>query len=590
MSAEPQPAPEPVGFDLDARVARAFMRFAGGFWLGVTRRRAWGLTLALALCLLASTGATILLNAWNRVFFDALENRDLAAFKWAALLFPAIIAAMAAIGVGIVLARETLQVRWRAWLVEQLLARWLDRQRYYHLNVSGREPPNPEYRISDDSRWATEIIVDLGIGLFSALFGAIAFISILWSVGGALRVGGVTIPAYMVLVALAYGISASALMLWIGRPLVGRVGTKNEAEGYFRFAMMRLRENAGTIAQMDGARSERLILARFFDGVVRRWLAIVRSHGHLTWITNASGPMIPIVPLLAAAPKYLAGDLTLGQVTQLAAAFIQVQIAISWLVDNYNRIAEWYASARRVMDIVDATEAIDDTAPAPDAIVRGAHGRLEAIGLCLVDGEGRQVLAIAEFAVRAGETVHISGASGVGKSTLVRVLAGLTAPTAGRITLGHDARLMIAPQRAYVPLGSLADALCYPVPDLAPARQRLAACLVTAGLPDFAARLDQTARWDQVLSSGERQRLGIARLMVHAPDIAILDDALSALDESAQADLVAALRRTLPAAAIVTLGQQAAPRRLAARELILERGPHGAVLRQPAQPALADAL
>ena len=157
----------------------------------------------------------------------------------------------------------------------------------------------------------------------------------------------------MVWVALAYGIIASGLMLWVGAPLVGYVGRKNEAEGYFRFGMMRIRDNAESVALMNGARYEQAILGRFYETVVARWMAIVWQHGHLTWITNSSGPMIPIIPLLFAAPKYLSGDLTLGQVTQLAAAFVQVQIAISWVVDNYNRVAEWYASARRVMDIVD---------------------------------------------------------------------------------------------------------------------------------------------------------------------------------------------------------------------------------------------
>ncbi len=261
------------GFHLDARVAKAFGRFAGGFWTGATARRAWLLTAGLAASLILSTYITVQMNHWNRWFFDALEKKDVATVKQAVLVFFVIVAAMAAIGVGIVLTRETLQVRWREWLVERLLDTWLDRQRFYHLNASGTEPPNPEYRISDDTRWATEILVDLGIGLLSAVAGGIAFIAILWSVGGAFTIGGVTIPGYMVWLALAYGITASLLMAWVGRPLVGRVGTKNEAEGYFRFAMMRLRDNAESIALMSGGGSERAILSRFYDSVVGRWLA-----------------------------------------------------------------------------------------------------------------------------------------------------------------------------------------------------------------------------------------------------------------------------------------------------------------------------
>jgi vitamin B12/bleomycin/antimicrobial peptide transport system ATP-binding/permease protein len=152
---------------------------------------------------------------------------------------------------------------------------------------------------------------------------------------------------------------ASLVMAWVGKPLVGRVGNKNEAEGHFRYAMMKVRGSADDIARNGDTAAHASRITRLYDDVVQRWLRIVRSHGHVTWITNATGPMIPIIPLLFAAPKYLAGDLTLGQVTQLAFAFQQVQSAISWIVDNYNRIAEWYASARRVMDVVDACDAVD---------------------------------------------------------------------------------------------------------------------------------------------------------------------------------------------------------------------------------------
>jgi putative ATP-binding cassette transporter len=593
-SGQPAPAvtvaePETPGFHLEPRVAKAFLRFAGGFWTGPTLKRAWLLTLGLATSLILSTYATVQLNHWNRWFFDALERKDVVVVKQAILVFFVIIAAMAAIGVAIVLTRETLQVRWRAWLVENLIGVWIDRQRFYHMNALGVEPPNPEYRISDDTRWATEVLVDLGIGLLSAVIGGIAFISILWTVGGAFTLGNVTIPGYMVWVALAYGVTASALMAWIGKPLVGRVGQKNEAEGYFRFAMMRLRDNAESIALMKGGPAEKAILSRFYDGVVSRWLAIVRSHGHITWITNASGPMIPIVPLLFAAPKYLAGDLSLGQVTQLAAAFVQVQIAISWVVDNYNRIAEWYASARRVMDIVDASAKVDpaiDRVGAANAAAAHSDG-LKFAGFAVRDSSGRLLIDTLDLYVKPGETVHIAGDSSIGKSTMARVLAGLLAPDRGDAAWAQNARVTITPQKAYLPLGTLAAALAYPTLEQRISDTTARAALDAVGLADVAGRLHETARWDQVLSNGERQRLAIARLIVQAPDVVVLDDALSALEETTQRALMQALRAALPKAAIVSLGQRVAPSGIADRQLILERGATSAILK-PFTPRLAE--
>jgi len=596
MSADHFQAPDAPGFKLDPRVVGAFGKFAGGFWRGETRLSAWTLTLGLGGFLILSTAATVAMNHWNRWFFDSLEARDVEAFTSSILVFALIIVAMAAIGVGIVLTRETLQVRWRAWIVERLVERWLGNQRFYHLNVTGKEPPNPEYRISDDTRWATEPLVDLGIGLVLAVVGAAAFISILWTVGGSITfdlagTGPITIPAYMVWLALAYGVIASGLMLWVGAPLVGYVGRKNEAEGYFRFGMMRIRDNAESVALMNGARYEQAILGRFYQTVVARWMAIVWQHGHLTWITNASGPMIPVVPLLFAAPKYLAGELTLGQVTQLAAAFVQVQIAISWVVDNYNRVAEWYASARRVMDIVTACDAVDQEIPvqARSKLLDAAGAGVSLHDVAIADGSGRPLITGANLAVEPGEVVHISGESSTGKSVLVRVLAGLWPRTCGTFHVPDGARVMITPQKSYLPLGSLKGALFYPEPDLAVGNDRLAAALERVGLGALAARLDEVARWDQVLANGERQRLAIARLLIHKPQVVILDDALSALEEPVQATLLARLKSDLPGATIVSLGQRPAPDGQHDRHFALERNAHGAVLVPARAPALADA-
>jgi putative ATP-binding cassette transporter len=595
MSADHLQAPDAPGFKLDSRVVAAFGRFAGGFWRGAGAPRAWALTLALAVCLLLSTAATVAMNHWNRWFFDSLEARDVGAVTNSVALFALIVALMAAIGVGIVLARETLQVRWRAWIVEQLLARWLGNRRFYHLNVTGKEPPNPEYRISDDTRWATEPLVDLGIGLLSAVAGAAAFISILWTVGGSLTLDlgagtSFTIPAYMVWVALAYGVLASGLMMWIGAPLVGYVGRKNEAEGHFRFGMMRVRDNAESVALMNGGRYEQAILGRSYDSVVARWMAIVWRHGHLTWITNSVGPMKPIVPLLFAAPKYLSGDLTLGQVTQLAAAFIEVQIAISWVVDNYNRVAEWYASGKRVMDVVEACDGIDGEMPkAPRKPAAAAGAALALDGVAVSDGNARMLVSAASLKVERGEAVHVSGDSSTGKSVLVRVLTGLWPCAQGSVAAPDSRCVMVLPQKSYLPLGSLKGALLYPEPDLALSDEQLTDALQRVGLAALVPRLDEVARWDQVLASGERQRLAIARVHLHKPQLVILDDALSALEAPAQDALLSRLKSDLPGVSIVSFGQLPAPDGRHDRQLVLHRNSEGALLVPLGTPALAGA-
>lgn len=576
--------------DLDWRVIRAFSHFSSGFWRGEGARRAWILTITLAACLVLSTAATVALNHWTRWFFDALERRDPAALWHSVTLFVLILVAMAAVGVAIVLTRERLQVHWRAWVVGEVVSRWLSGKRFYHLAQSGTQPANPEYRIADDSRWASEPLVDLGIGLVTAIISAAAFISILWSVGGSyeLSVGGsvLSIPAYMVLLALAYGIVGSLLTMWVGRRLVGFVGRKNEAEGDFRFALMRLRDNAESVAMMNGEQSERRILARIYDTVVERWLRIVQQHGRLTWITNSIGPMTPIVPLLAAAPKYLQGDLTLGEVTQLAAAFAQVQMAISWVVDNFNRIAEWYASARRVMDMVDACAGVDRrhaAGPRGITIAPSPSEGLALEGVAVHDPGGRVLVDRADLMVPPATSITISGDTSSGKTAIVRAIAGLWRDGHGTVRIGSEARIMIAPQQGYLPLATLRAALIYPADGAGPPHDEIVAALAAAGLPHLVGVLDHAGRWDQSLSAGERQRIAIARLLLHRPDVIILDDAMTALDESARGELLLALRATVPEAAILNVGQSSRLLPGAGRTLTLERQPGGTVLSDAAQ-------
>ncbi len=568
---------EGAGYRLEPRVAKAFARFSGGFWQGEGARRAWALTIGLFLLLLLSTAATVALNHWNRWFFDSLEARNVEQLSRAVLVFAVIIASMAAVGVGIVFTRETLQVRWREWIVARMLDRWLAAQRFQRLSAKGGEPQNPEYRIADDTRWATEPLVDLGIGLVLALVNAGAFIAILWSVGGSysLRLSDattITIPAYLVLVAIAYGVIASWLMLKVGAALPGCVARRNEAEGHFRFGMMRLRDNADSVALQGGGPGERRILGHTYDRVVQCWLAIVRQHARLTWITNASGPMIPIVPLLFAAPKYISGDLTLGQVTQLAAAFVQVQIAISWLVDHYGKIAEWYASARRVMEIVEACDQLpgedraNEETTSNNEVDRApsAHA-LSPLPVWRINGQ----------TISRGQWVQFHGDSNSGKSTLVRQLVGLETGAADdtpTVAAPAHPSTMVLPQRSYLPPGSLRDILNYPGDPARYPDPELVGVLNRVGLAGLAARLDETPRWDTLLSLGERQRLAAARVLLNKPQAVMIDDALTALDEIAQRAIFQAIRDAVPQVTVLVLSRH--PICADCFDQVLPLGPH----------------
>jgi putative ATP-binding cassette transporter len=380
----------------------------------------------------------------------------------------------------------------------------------------------------------------------------------------------------MMLAALLYGVGASALTIWVGRPLIAGVMAKNEAEAKLRFELTRLRENAESVALVKGERDERGIIDSTYAVLVRRWLTVVGLHARLTWITNASGALVPVVPLLLATPKYLSGELSLGSVTQLAAAFAQVQLAIAWLVDNYKSVAGWRASAERVLALVDAVEDLERETPARTAIRIVPGEGVSIRSLTVTDRSGQPLIAGADLEVRPGEAVLITGESGIGKSTLVRAIAGLWPWGDGEIRV--DAAVAVVPQRPYLPLGSLRDALLYPArgSDVPPAL--LAEVLRECGLPELVSRLDAVERWDQILSGGEGQRLSFARLILLKPAVIVMDEATSALDEMSQARMMTLLRRELPDSTLVSIGHRTGLEAFHDRRFGLVRGDAGAVL------------
>ncbi|MGL4439885.1 MAG: ABC transporter ATP-binding protein/permease [Bosea sp. (in: a-proteobacteria)] len=551
-----------LGADIEA--ARVFMSLSRGWWSGASARRAWFWTLALASMILINVGVNVGVNAWHGWFFNALEKKDSGTASMAMLAFPLIVLVSAGVGVLILKTRETLQVYWRQWLSAKLIDTWVAKRRFQRLAPSGLEPANPEYRIADDVRWATEPLVDFAIGLLSAIITVITFVGILWSIGGSLTVGSgagaFAIPAYLVLAAILYGVAISILMLVVGRKLPRRYARRNESEAKFRFGLMRLRDSADAIAMGGGQFSERRAVGETYETLAERWLAVIKERVKLTWITNGNGVLVPVVPLLLAAPKYLSGELSLGSVMQIAAAFVQVQIAFNWIVENFMRIAEWLASARRVNELTEAIERMEnlplETVDGPRRIA-GAAGILSVHDLVLMDRDRRPMTPSLSLEVKAGETLHLGELGGEAASATLRALAGQWHWGTGMVATSPEARIGAAVRRMRWAETTLRDVLGGTDAGINPDVELMRASLTRAGLERLTGRLDEVADWDKALHEAERQRLAFARLHVERPDIVLIDDALHALDEADAAKLFADLRTALPEAIIITAGSSA---------------------------------
>lgn len=589
MPAGGTPSPPPAAPPIETRISHwRFLQFAFGYWRGSERRTAWLYTLLALTLILVTLGISIGLNYWNRWFFDGLEKKQGDRLLPLLGLFAFLIVAGAGCASAMVKCRMTLQVSWRAWMTRQLTAKWLDQQRFYRLAITDEKGLNPEFRLADDLRLATDPVVDLAIGFINSLLSAVAFVSILFTVGGGITVplGGmqIYIPAYIAVAAFIYALVVSSLMFVIGNPLVGKVENKNNAEAQFRYEMTRVRENAETIALIKGDGDEKNRLATTFERTVASWRDVITQNARLTWVLNSSAFFAPVVPLLLATPKYLAGEMTLGEVMQVAAAFASVLGALNWFTDNYVRLAEWAASARRVDELYVALElvSVDDKLDSigPIRIENRSESGVRIENLSIVHRDGRVMIADAELDIGPGERVLLGGESGTGKSTLVRAIAGLWPWGDGRILLPGNAKVAFVPERTYVPLGKLRDVLAYPDNGSTITDEKAVEALNAAGLGHIADRLDRVDRWEQMLSGGERQRLAVARLLIQKPSVIVMDEATAALDVDTEKRLLTLLFEALPDSTVISVGQREGLQELHTRTLSLNRHHTGARITQ----------
>jgi putative ATP-binding cassette transporter len=533
------------------------------------RGSAWLLLISIIALNLLMVGMNLILNFWNRDFFNAIQAYDVTTairLLWLYVAPPGglpmpgfveIVAAYVLVAVYAFYLNQMLQIRWRQWMTRHYVENWLSDRAYYNISLShakGVGLDNPDQRISEDLRDFTASTLALGLDFISNVVTLFSFIFILYAISGSIKLFGVTIPGYMLWVALIYSVVGTLFTHLIGRKLIPLSFNQQRVEADFRFNLIRVRENPEAIALYHGEGDEQLSLGERFEAVKNNFWAIMRRTKALNFFTVSFNQVAGIFPLVVALPRFFAHKIGLGGLTQIQNAFGQVQGALSWFITSYSDLVTYRATVSRLHGFTEAI-AVARAASLAGPQLSVAGSALSFTNLTLSLPDGRKLVNNANLTLPPGLPVILTGPSGAGKSTLFRAIAGIWPFGEGSITRPSGSALFL-PQKPYFPLGSLKRTVVYPGPEIEVSDDAVRAALAAVDLAPLAKRLHDVENWGQILSGGEQQRLAIARALIAKPDWLFLDEATSAMEIPLAARIHATLRRLLPNTTIVAISHQ----------------------------------
>jgi putative ATP-binding cassette transporter len=498
------------------------------------------LMVSTVLIVAATAYGQIRLNGWNKPFFDALSRRDLREFLYQLGVFFLIAACLLILNVTQRWLTETLELKIREGLVQSLVDDWMQPRRAFWLANAGAIGVNPDQRMHEDARHLSELSADLGIGLLQAsiLFGT--FAGVLWGLSSAFsfRIGDrdFAIPGFMLWAAVLYASAGSLMSLWVGRGLVGRNAERYAREADLRFSLVRANEHVDAIALAQGEGDEKRRIERNLGDVLAATRRIIWGHTHLTWVTAGFGWVTNVAPILVAAPLYFMGKISFGGLMMAAGAFTQAQSSLRWFIDNFSAIADWRATLFRVAAFRNALVSLHEPQGCESRITytEGEPGVIAIDNLEIVSEANADRLKETSAVVRAGARVLILGAPGTGKTQLFRALAGLWPWGSGEITRPREEQIFYLPRGTpYLPRGTLREVLAYPLKPESFSSNAYTRALYRLGVERLALMLDETHRWDRVLSQDEQLSLVFARILIQSPPWVLIDGTFGSLDEDA---------------------------------------------------------
>lgn len=529
------------------------------YWQSEEKKKAfWLLTCIIALTL-GIVFMLVQLNTWNNSFYSALQNYDaekifseLIHFSWLAAIY--IILAVYSYYL-----QQTLILHWRRWLTTRFIDIWLQNKTYYNLQMFGKDTDNPDQRISEDVRQFVEMTLGFAIGILKSLCTFISFVFILYQLSGPLSFSFMgktwTIHGYMLWASLLYSVLGTYITHVVGRKLVKLNFIQQRYEADFRFSMIRLRESAESVAFYRGEAQEGRVFKNRFKLLLDNFWQLVNKQKQLVFLNSGYSQIAIIFPFVVAMNRYLSKEVSLGGLMQVASAFGRVQDSLSYFVDMYSSIAQWQAVVMRLTYFGRHMHEVSQQAEQfhVERFATSEAVSVEQMQVNLPDDTA--LLQDINFTLQPGRNVLIKGVSGSGKSTLLRALAGIWPFVTGKINLPKTEELMFIPQKPYIPLGTLREALLYPGKKPL-SDEELLYLLDLCQIGYLRDKLDIVADWSHVLSVGEQQRLAFVRAHIQEPKWLFLDEATSALDEDTEAAMYALLAERLTQTTLVSIGHR----------------------------------
>jgi vitamin B12/bleomycin/antimicrobial peptide transport system ATP-binding/permease protein len=530
---------------------RQFRRLAWGYFNPSRSKLPFAWLALIVFMTLFSVRMNVLFSFWYNGFYSAMQKLDAKAFWFMLLVFTILATIHVARALLNFYLQQAFLIRWRVWLTNTLIDRWLEHQAYYRTQYVPDPADNPDQRIQQDVESFVAKSLALSMGLLDAVVSLFAFSIILWSLSGSLTLLGHEIPRAMVFMVYLYVIVATVFALKIGRPLIVLNFLNEKFGANFRYALIRLREYSESVAFYRGEKVERRnLLERFGDVISNMWAIVFRSlkfQGFNLAISQAA----VVFPFVVQAPRLLSKQITLGDVMQTSQSFGQVEGALSFFRSSYDDFAGYRAVINRLSGFLDSMDAAERL---PRARIESGEQRLAVEALNVRTPANALLVENLSLALSQGAALLIRGKSGIGKTTLLRAVAGIWPYVDGKIVRPLDEQTLFLPQKPYLPLGTLRQALYYPA--AMRTDDTAAAVLRQCQLGHLVARLDEVDDWTRILSLGEQQRLAIGRVLLNRPQMVFLDEASSAMDEGLEHAMYQLLRQSLPTAILVSVGHR----------------------------------